>query len=317
VTTDGPRPRPWVTPALVRRLALASLLANVGIVLTGGAVRLTGSGLGCPTWPRCTDESWTATPEMGIHGAVEFGNRTLTFALGVIAIAGLLAALALRPRRRSLVWLAAAVLAGIAVQAVLGGITVLTDLNPWVVGAHFLVSIAIIAVAFTFWRRVDEPDGPAHPTVPRSLRTLVWLMVATTGALLAVGTVVTGSGPHAGDANVPRNDLDPEIISQVHADLAFLLLGLAIAAVLALRAVGAPAAAVRAAAALVAVIIAQGAVGLVQYFTGLPELLVWLHLLGSCLVWLAVLQVQHASRARAPVAAPAGTQVARESALAA
>jgi heme a synthase len=293
--------RSWVTLALVRWLAFASLLANVGIVLTGGAVRLTGSGLGCPTWPRCTDDSWTSTPEMGIHGAVEFGNRTLTFLLGAIAIAGLVAALALRPRRRSLVWLAAGVLAGIAVQAVLGGITVLTDLNPWVVGGHFLVSIAIIAVAFTFWRRAAEPyDRPARPTVPGPLRTLVWLILATTAALLAVGTVVTGAGPHAGDANVERNNLDPEIMSQVHADLAFLLLGLAIAAGLALRAVGAQRPAVVAAAALVATILAQGVVGLVQYFTGLPELLVWLHLLGSCLVWLAALQLQHATRTRQP-----------------
>jgi heme a synthase len=318
VSTDHRHPsslRVRVTPALVRRLALASLLANVGIVLTGGAVRLTGSGLGCPTWPQCTEDSWTATPEMGIHGAVEFGNRTLTFALGVIAIAGLLAVLALRPRRRSLVWLATGIVVGIAVQAVLGGITVLTDLNPWVVGGHFLVSIGIIAVAFTFWRRVDEPDSPAHPAVPAPLRTLAWLMVATTGALLAVGTVVTGSGPHAGDANVPRNELDPEIMSQVHADLSFLLLGLAVATVFAVRAVGAPSPAVRAATALVAVILAQGAVGLVQYFTGLPELLVWLHLLGSCLVWLAVLQVQHATRARQPMAAPEAARA--ESALAA
>jgi heme a synthase len=310
VTTDhATTPRRWVSLALVRRLAFASLVANVGIVLTGGAVRLTGSGLGCPTWPRCTDESWTATPEMGIHGAVEFGNRTLTFLLGVIAIAGLVAVLALRPRRRSLVWLAGAVLAGIAVQAVLGGITVLTDLNPWVVGGHFLVSIAIIAVAFTFWRRAGEPDAPVHATIPRPLRGLVWLIIGTTAALLAVGTIVTGAGPHAGDANVERNNLDPEVLSQVHADLAFLLLGLAVAAVLALWAVGAGRRAVTAAVALVAVIVVQGVVGIVQYYTGLPELLVWLHLLGSCLVWLAVLQLQHTTRARVPAPVSPPTHV--------
>lgn len=299
-----------VTPALVRWVAFASLLANVGIVLTGGAVRLTGSGLGCPTWPRCTDDSWTSTPEMGIHGAVEFGNRTLTFLLGALAIAGLIAAWRLRPRRRSLVWLAALVLAGIAVQAVLGGITVLTDLNPWVVGGHFLVSIAIIAVAFTFWRRAGEPhDGPARPTVPGPLRPLVWLIIGTTAALLAMGTVVTGAGPHAGDANVARNSLDPQTVTQAHSGLAYLLLGLTVAAVLALRAVGAARPAVVAAVALVAAIVAQGIVGLVQYFTGLPELLVWLHLLGSCLVWLAALQLQHATRTRQPVPTSPPTHV--------
>jgi cytochrome c oxidase assembly protein subunit 15 len=287
-----------VTPALVRRLALASLVANVGIVLTGGAVRLTGSGLGCPTWPRCSDESWTATPEMGIHGLIEYGNRTLTGVLGVLALAGLLAAVALRPRRRSLVWLATAVLAGIAVQGLLGGLTVWTDLNPWIVGGHFLVSIALIATAYTFWRRVDEPDAPVRASVPAPLRTLARLVAATSATLLTVGTVVTGSGPHAGDERVPRNGLDPQAVSQLHADLGFLLLGLAVAGALALRAVGAERRATRAAAVLVVVILAQGALGLVQYATGLPELLVWLHLLGSCLVWLAALALLHGTRQR-------------------
>jgi cytochrome c oxidase assembly protein subunit 15 len=289
-----------VSPPLVRRLALGSLVANVGIVLTGGAVRLTESGLGCPTWPRCTDESWTATPEMGIHGVIEYGNRTLTGVLGVIALAGLVAALALRPRRRSLVLLAAAVLAGIAAQGAIGGIVVWTDLNPSLVGGHFLVSMALIATAYAFWRRVDEPDGPVEATVPGPLRSLAWVIVVVAGALLTVGTVVTGSGPHAGDADVPRNGLDPQQVSQAHADLAFLLLGLAVASWFALRAVGAPRPAGRATLGLVAVILGQGAVGLVQYFTGLPELVVWLHLLGSCLVWLAALQLLYATRARVP-----------------
>lgn len=288
-----------VTTAL-RRLALASLVANVGIVLTGGAVRLTGSGLGCPTWPRCTDGSWTSTTEMGIHGAVEFGNRTLTFVLGALALATLVTALRIRPHRRSLVWLAAAVLAGIAAQGVIGGVIIWTDLNPSIVGTHFLVSVALIAVAYTLWRRVDEPDGPARVTVPGPVRTLAWLIAAVGAALLTVGTVVTGSGPHAGDPDVPRNGLDPQTVSQAHADLGFLLLGLAVAAWLALRAVGARPRAVRAAAALVVVILAQGLVGLVQYFSGLPELLVWLHLLGSCLVWVAVLELLHTTRTRMP-----------------
>jgi cytochrome c oxidase assembly protein subunit 15 len=289
-----------VSPALVRRLALGSLIANVGIVLTGGAVRLTESGLGCPTWPRCTDESWTATSEMGIHGAIEYGNRTLTGVLGVIALAGLVATLAMRPRRRSLVWLAAAVLAGIAAQGVVGGLIVWTDLNPSLVGGHFLVSIALIATAYALWRRVDEPDGQVSATVPGPLRGLAWLIVAVAAVLLTVGTVVTGSGPHAGDADAPRNGLDPERVSQVHADLAFLLLGLAVASWFALRAVAAPRPASRAAGWLLAAILGQGAVGLVQYFTGLPELLVWFHLLGSCLVWLAAVHQLYATRARLP-----------------
>ena len=305
-----------VSRPLVRRLAFASLLANIGIVLTGGAVRLTGSGLGCPTWPRCTDESWTATSEMGLHGAIEYGNRTLTGVLGVIALAGLLATLALRPRRPVLVWLAAAVLAGIAAQGLIGGIIVWTDLNPSMVGGHFLVSMALIAVAYTLWRRVDEPDGPAQALVPGPLRTLAWLTAGVGVALLTVGTVVTGSGPHAGDPDVPRNGLDSERISQVHADLAFLLLGLAVAGWFALRAVAAPRPAVRAAGLLVAAILAQGTVGLVQYFAGLPELVVWLHLLGSCLVWVAVLHLLHTARVRTPppVPPPAARPAPRQSA---
>lgn len=292
-----------ISLALVRRLAFASLLANIGIVLTGGAVRLTGSGLGCPTWPRCTDASWTATTEMGLHGAVEFGNRLAGFVVGAIALAVLVAAWRLRPRHRSLRWLAAAVLAGVAVQGAIGGLSVRTELNPWVVSGHFLISMVIIAVAHTLWRGAHEPaerppERPAErPAAP--LRALAWLTLAVTAALLAAGTVVTGSGPHAGDADVARNALDPETVSQAHSQLAFLLLGLAAAGWFGLRAAGAPRAA-RAAAALVAVILAQGAVGVVQYYTGLPELLVWLHMLGSCLVWLAALELRYAADAGSP-----------------
>src|SRR5690606_36576909 len=272
----------------------------IGIVLTGGAVRLTGSGLGCPTWPRCTEESWTATAEMGIHGAVEFGNRTLTGLLGLIAAAGLLATLLLRPRRPVLIWLAAGVLAGIAAQALIGAVVIWTDLDPATVGAHFLVSMVLIALAYTLWRRVDEPDGPALASVPAPLRSLSWLVAGVAAALLAVGTLVTGSGPHAGDPDVARNGLDPQAISQAHADLAFQLLGLAVAAWFALRAARAPRPAVRAVVLLVAAILGQGAVGLVQYATNLPEVLVWLHLLGSCLVWVAALHLLHTTRTRLP-----------------
>jgi cytochrome c oxidase assembly protein subunit 15 len=297
--------RATIRPALVHRLALASLVANVGIVLTGGAVRLTGSGLGCPTWPRCTEGSWTATPEMGGHGAVEFGNRALTVLLAAIAVAGLLAALGLRPRRPVLVTLAAGVLVGIAGQGMIGGVTVWTGLNPWIVGAHFLLSMAIIAAAYAFWRRAAEPEPPAGPRLPQPLSALIWLIVGTGAVLLAAGTVVTGSGPHAGDATVARTGLDPQAVAQVHADLAFLLLGLAVAAVFALRAVAAGPRAVRAAGALVAAILAQGGVGLVQYAIGLPAPLVWLHLLGSCLVWLAILHLRYTTLGRVPAAEPA------------
>ncbi|MEH1099777.1 COX15/CtaA family protein [Micromonospora sp. CPCC 205561] len=291
-----------VTTALLRRLALASIIANVGIVVTGGAVRLTASGLGCPTWPRCTDESYVTTSEMGVHGMIEFGNRLLTFAVGVIALAVLVAVLLHRPRRRELVPLAVAVLLGIPAQAVVGGITVLTNLNPWVVGLHFLASMLVIAAAYALWRRIGDPDGPAVPVVPAPLRSLAALTTAVSAAVLVIGTWVTGSGPHAGDQGAARNGLDPETISQVHADAVFLLVGLSVALVFAFRAVGARKAA-RAAVVLVAVELGQGVIGFVQYFTDLPALLVGAHMLGSCLVLLATLSVQWSTRERRPVGA--------------
>ncbi|MEV1146956.1 COX15/CtaA family protein [Micromonospora sp. NPDC049799] len=293
-----------VSTTLLRRLAYANIVANVAIVVTGGAVRLTASGLGCPTWPRCTDESYTTTPEMGVHGVIEFGNRLLTFVLVLIAGATLLAALLHRPRRRSVVLLAVGVVLGIVAQAVIGGITVRMQLHPSIVGIHFVVSMLLLLVSYALWRRVDEPDGPASSLVPAPIRTLVRITVAASAAVIIVGVAVTGSGPHAGDADAVRNGLDPETISQVHADLVFLLIGLSVALWLALRAVGAPAHSVRAAGVLLVVELAQGVVGFVQYFTDLPAILVGAHMLGSCLVWLATLSVLWSIRERRPAATP-------------
>lgn len=292
-----------VSTTMLRRLAFANILANVLIVVTGGAVRLTASGLGCPTWPRCTDASYTATPEMGLHGAIEFGNRLLTFAVGIVAIAVVVAVLLHRPRRRGLLPLAVAVLLGIPAQAVIGGITVLTKLNPWVVGLHFLASMVVIALAYALWRRIVEPDGPTVPVVPGPLRTLAVITTVVCGTVLVVGTWVTGSGPHAGDGGAARNGLDPEQLSQIHADGVFLLIGLSVALVFAFRAVGAAGPA-RAALVLVGVEAGQGVIGYVQYFTNLPALLVGAHMLGSCLVLLATLAVLRSTRERRPAVAP-------------
>ncbi|MBL7256703.1 COX15/CtaA family protein [Paractinoplanes lichenicola] len=282
----------------LRPLALASLVANVALVVTGAAVRLTGSGLGCPTWPRCTDESYTTTSEMGVHGVIEFGNRLLTFALGIIAVACVIAALLERPRRRSRVLLSVAVLLYIPLQAVIGGITVLTNLNPWVVGLHFLVSIVIIAFAYALWRRAGEGDGLPVRLVPAPLRHLAWILTTVSASVIALGVVVTGSGPHAGDLDAKRNGLDPATVSQAHADVVFLLVGLTLAMIFALQAVKAPRATVRAAIVLLAVELAQGLIGFVQYFTHLPVLLVGAHMLGSALVWTSTLAVLWSLRAR-------------------
>lgn len=288
------------TDGWIRRAAVASLVVNVLIVVSGGVVRLTGSGLGCPTWPRCTEESFVPHRELGIHGAIEFGNRMVTFLLAAVAIATFV--IAWRHGRPALTRLAFVLGLGVPAQALIGGVTVLTDLNPWIVAFHLLVSLAMIGVAVVLLRRIDEGDGPVRPLVPDAITWLVRAVFVTGWVVLYVGTVVTGSGPHAGDLGSPRNGLDPRAVSQLHTDVVFLLLGLTIATVLALRAVDAPARARRAAAVLLAVELAQGVVGFVQYFTDLPIVLVGVHLLGAALTsaaltWLLVSVREHTGRA--------------------
>jgi cytochrome c oxidase assembly protein subunit 15 len=275
----------------LKRLAVATLVANVVIVVTGGAVRLTGSGLGCPTWPRCSSGSFVVHHALGMHGFIEFSNRMLTFVLAALVIATWVAALRQRPRRPSIRRLATAVLVGVPAQAALGGVTVLSDLNPWVVSLHLLLSLAIIAVAVTLVRRVDEEDRPPKPTVPRPVVLLTRTMYATVWAVLYVGTVVTGSGPHAGDENAPRTGLHPAAVSQLHADLVFLLVGLTVGTLVAFRAVHAPERAVRAAGWLLGIELAQGVVGFTQYFTNLPVGLVAVHVLGAALISAAAMWV--------------------------
>jgi cytochrome c oxidase assembly protein subunit 15 len=283
----------------VRRLALAALVANTVIVLTGGAVRLTDSGLGCPTVPRCVDGSYVPTPATAGHGLIEFGNRMLTFVLTAVVLAALVGTIRHRPRRRPLVRLATVVALGVPAQAVLGAVTVLTDLNPWTVAGHFLLSMGILAIAVTLWARSRElSDRPAAAVVRPEMLALGRTLVAVTAAVLALGTVVTGSGPHAGDAAAPRTGLDLENVAQLHADAVLLLIGLTVATVLGLRATGAPAAVRRAAAGLLAIEVGQGLLGFVQYFTGIPALLVGAHLLGACLVWIAACRLLLAMRAR-------------------
>jgi cytochrome c oxidase assembly protein subunit 15 len=277
----------WMRPA-----AIASLVVNILIVVTGGVVRLTGSGLGCPTWPRCSGESFVPHRAMGVHSAIEFGNRMLTFVVAAVAIATLV--VAWRYGRRSVLRLAFLLALGVPAQAVIGGITVLTDLNPWVVSLHLLVSLAMVGLAVTLLRRLDEGDGPAVLTVPVGVAWVARLTFAVGWVVLYVGTVVTGSGPHAGDADAPRNGLDPRALSQLHTDVVFLLVGLTLATVLVMRTADVPATVRRAATALLVVELAQGTIGFVQYFTDLPVVLVAFHLLGAALVsaaltWLLVM----------------------------
>jgi cytochrome c oxidase assembly protein subunit 15 len=272
---------PRCSAGAVSRVALVNAIANGLIVVTGGAVRLTDSGLGCPTWPRCAGGSFVPTHRLGVYGVVEFSNRMLTFAITVIAIATALAVF--RSVRRDLRSLALISVLGIPAQALLGGVTVLTKLNPWTVAAHFLLSSVLVAVATMLWLRSREP-GVGQLVVRPPLLGLVRGVAAATAAVLVVGTVVTGSGPHAGDRHSARTGLDPEQIAQLHADLVFLLVGLTIALIVTLRATDAPGRVRRAGRDLLAVELAQGAVGFVQYFTHLPIVLVLFHMLGAVLV---------------------------------
>jgi cytochrome c oxidase assembly protein subunit 15 len=270
-----------VRTSTVSHLALASLVANGLIVLTGGVVRLTGSGLGCPTWPRCTDESFVTTPELAVHGVIEFGNRLLTFVLVAVAAATLVAVF--RSARRDLRRWAVLAFLGIPAQGVVGGITVLTGLNPYTVAAHFLVSIGLVAITTTMWLRSREP-GVGQLVVRRPFALLARGIAATTALVLVIGTLVTGSGPHSGDRDAGRTGWDPALVSQLHADAVFLLIGLTVALLVALHATDSPGRVRRAARDLLVVELAQGIVGYVQYFTGLPIVLVLVHMAGAVLI---------------------------------
>ena len=260
------------------------LILQAGLVVTGGAVRITGSGLGCPTWPECTGNSYlpiAGQAEGALHAWIEFGNRLLTFVLFFAAVATII--FAFRKARKDLLWRAALQLLGILGQAVLGGITVLTDLNPLAVASHFILSIFLIAGAASMVERARTPLVSIRPTEIK-LRVLVTAQVALTFIVIVLGTLVTGSGPHAGDWQAPRLDIDSRAISWLHADAVIALLGVTLA--LFVLSDLSPITKKRIKYLFVAILI-QGLIGYVQYVLGLPELLVAAHLVGSTLVWIA------------------------------
>ena len=281
-------PRRVQSVSVLRRFALASIVANVLVVVTGGAVRLTGSGLGCPTWPRCTTGSLTPTHELAGHGVIEFSNRMIGVAVAIVAVLTWLIAMALR-RERVLATLAAA---AVPLQGVLGGLLVLTDLNPWLVALHFLFSMALLAVTFLLWTRLrTDRERAAVPTVALGLTRVT---AAVTAVVLAIGTVVTGSGPHAGAAQhgtVHRTGLNVASMAQLHADVVMVLVGLSVGLVALMYVLRVPDRVRRAALILLGVELAQGVIGYTQYFLDVPPLLVAFHMLGACLVWLAAVHM--------------------------
>ncbi|QGN57195.1 heme A synthase [Nostocoides sp. HKS02] len=289
--------RPLAAPPAARgsvwlpRVLLTNLVVEVLIVVTGGLVRLTGSGLGCPTWPQCVPGSYVPVPHQaeGWHRYVEFGNRTLTSVVSIAALATVYAVWRWAGRRRDLMVPAWVVLGGVATQAVLGGITVRTGLNPVTVAAHFLVSMCLVAASAYLVFRSPEPRGPRPLVVPPLVERLGWAACAVAAVVLALGTVVTGSGPHSGDAHEPaRFAVDPRSVSWLHADSVMVFLGLALAVWLAARLTAATTAPVRAWSGVLAVTVAQGVVGYTQYFTGLPWGVVLMHMLLACLLVVAL-----------------------------
>lgn len=284
----------------VLRLAVLSLIGQTILVVTGGAVRLTSSGLGCPTWPRCTEDSLVNTPEMGLHGFIEFGNRLLTFALAAVAALMLVYLWNLRKERRDLFLLALGLLASIPAQAIIGGITVLTQLNPWVVGLHFLVSMGLVVLATLLVNRAYGRTGRFRsiqlaplPGVARPLMAAVALFSAVA---VCLGVVVTGAGPHAGDADAPRNNLDWDLFSHIHAVPAYLITAgslLALYLVLQGKINGPFRSAVFL---LLSVTLLQAVIGFSQYYNGIPALLVGTHMLGAALLMIAATNAADLSR---------------------
>ena len=299
-----------LSPAGYRRVTLVALAALVLIVVTGGAVRLTGSGLGCPDWPNCADGRLVAPLEY--HAMVEFVNRTVTGLVSLAVIVAVLASLARVPRRRDLVRLSWGLVAGVVGQIVLGGLTVLFELRPPFVMAHFLLSMVIVANAVALHWRAGLADEalPRDPGVGPTVRRLGRLTVATAALVVFLGTVVTAAGPHGGDEDVPRLDVPIGDAARLHGLSVVLLLGAVVAMLVLLRREAAPAAAVRRGRILLGVLLAQAAIGYVQYFTGVPVLLVGAHIAGATAVWAAVVRFQLgvADRGPRPHGSPAAEQ---------
>ena len=310
---ETPVPAEGRAPRVVRRIYAANLVAQMGIVVTGAVVRLTSSGLGCPTWPRCTGTSITPVPGQAEawHKYVEFGNRLLTVVLMALAVASLAAALWDRtrrrdaglPDRRALTWLAAVPLLGTVAQIPLGGITVLTGLNPVAVGSHLLLSLALVGLVTVLVARAGEPgDEPLVVVVRPEIRTGVRALTALMAVVVVVGMLVTASGPHAGDQRTQRLGLDPQTIAWLHADIVVLCIGLLAGLLVALRATAAPERATRAATHLLGAFLAQGFVGYLQFFSAEPWVLVAVHVLLATVIWWATVRLLLATRTRGETA---------------
>jgi cytochrome c oxidase assembly protein subunit 15 len=276
---------PTVSPSSSHRLDVVALVLTALIVVTGAAVRLTGSGLGCSDWPECSVGH--LTPAVQFHGLVEFGNRLVTVVLTVAVAAAFVGSLLRSPRRRDLIWLSGGLVAGVLAQAVLGGIVVYTKLNPYVVMVHFVASMLLLVDAVVLVHRStrDYSPGSGHLLVPRPLIRLAYAMLGLLALVVTAGTATTGAGPHAGDSAgqqaAKRIPVALRDMAELHSSLALLLVGVTLGFVVALHLGDVPERVRRAGRILLAVMVAQAAVGYTQYFTHLPAVLVEVHILGA------------------------------------
>lgn len=288
-----PLASPVVQPGSVwlPRVLLANLVIQVLLIVTGGLVRVSGSGLGCPSWPQCVPGSLAPVQlqPQGWHKYVEFGNRTLVSLVSIAAIAVLYAVWRWAGGRRDLMRPAWVVLGGVAAQALLGGLTVRSVLSPITVSAHFLLSICLVAASAYLVFRLPEPSGPRPLVVPALVERLGWASCAVAAVVLVLGTVVTGSGPHSGDAKAPaRYGFDLRTVAWLHADSVMLFCGLAVAVWIATRLSATTTTAASAWVTVLVVTLAQGVVGYTQYFTGVPGGLVLVHMLLASLLVIAL-----------------------------
>jgi len=298
-----------VSPSLSHRLNIAALALVALIVVTGGAVRLTGSGLGCSDWPECSVGH--LTPAVQFHGLIEFGNRLVTVVLTIVVAAAFLAAVFRRPRRSDLIWLSGGLVVGILAQAVLGGIVVYTKLNPYLVMVHFFATMVLLVNAVVLVHRSTRAYGPGsgHLLIPRSLLHLFYGILVLLGCVIAAGTAATGAGPLGGESSgqviAKRIPVSLRDLTELHASLVMLLVGLTVGLVVGLHMADVPERVRRAGRVLLAVMVAQAAVGYTQYFTHLPAALVEVHLLGVTILVIGATQCFLACTFHAPEVVPA------------
>ena len=293
---------PAAVDARIRVVAWLSLVSEIVIVGTGGAVRLTGSGLGCPTWPNCVVGSLVPTPEMGLHGVIEFANRLMTGLIGIIAIAAVVLLWRLRKKRKDLFVPAVILAAGVVAQALVGGVTVLTGLNPFIVGFHFTVSLIMVCIATVLVHRVYRAPGPRALVVPAGFAGLAYATSFVVALTVLMGVLTTASGPHSGDADAGRTGFNAELLEHLHAWPGYATLVLTLVLLVASVRGRLP---VRSFVVVLLVIeLVQILIGLLQANLGLPPLLVGLHMVLACVLAAAMTAV--VLSLKAPVGQPAG-----------